>query len=142
MIPRKGLKMELDGLKTLKPSVAVGGWLFCICWALLPAGCNPISGDYVKNISSVKPEVATEAMSQAARNKSSRAIVPLVKRLHAEDPVIRLSAIRALKEITGQDLGYRSYEPQVKRVEAIERWQDWLVEQNLVVTQEQDEPSE
>jgi hypothetical protein len=110
---------------------------------LFSAGCNSgLSGDYVKNISSAKPEVATEAMSQAARNKSSRAIVSLVKRLHSEDPVIRLSAIRALKDITGQDLGYRSYEAQVKRVKAIERWQAWIVEQNLIVTQEQDEPSD
>ena len=47
-----------------------------------------------------------------------------------------------LKDITGQDLGYRSYEAQVKRVKAIERWQAWIVEQNLIVTQEQDEPSD
>jgi hypothetical protein len=138
--------MQANASRTLQPkaaSTATVLFLFWSCWALLTSGCNlGASGDYVKNISSVKPDVATEAMSQAASNKSSRAIVPLVKRLHSEDPVIRLSAIRALKDITGQDLGYRSYEPQVKRVEAIERWQAWLVEQNLVVTQEQDEPSD
>ena len=94
----------------------------------------------MKNISSVKPEVATEAMNQAANNKSRRAIVPLVKRLYSEDPVIRLSAIKALADITGLDFGYRYYEPEVKRVEAIKRWQAWLVEQNLVATQEQAEP--
>ena len=138
--------MQANASRTLQPKAiptAIVLSLFWPCWTLLSAGCNPgVSGDYVKNISSAKPEVATEAMNQAARNKSSRSIIPLVKRLHSEDAVIRLSAIRALKDITGQDLGYRSYEPQVKRVKAIKRWQAWIVEQNLVVTQEQDEPSD
>ena len=138
--------MQADASQTLQPKAvltAIVVSLFWACGVLLSAGCNPgVSGDYVKNISSAKPEVATEAMSRAARNENRRAIVPLVKRLHSEDPVIRLSAIRALKDITGQDLGYRYYEPQVKRVEAIERWQAWLLEQNLVVTQEQAEPSD
>ena len=138
--------MQADASRTLQPKAVPTAMLVSLFWAcgmLALAGCNPgVSGDYVKNISSVKPEVATEAMNQAARNKSSRAIVPLVNRLHSEDPVIRLSAIRALKEITGQDLGYRSYESQVKRVKAIERWQAWIVEQNLVVTQQQDETSD
>ena len=96
----------------------------------------------MKNISSAQPDVATEAMNQAAKNKSTPAIVPLVKRLYAEDPVIRLSAIRALKDITGQDFGYRYYEPEVKRIEAIKRWQAWLVQQNLAVPAEQLESSE
>ena len=138
--------MQANASRTLQPKAvptAIVVSLLWACWTLALAGCNlGASGDYVKNISSIKPDVATEAMSQAASNKSTRAIVPLVKRLHSEDPVIRLSAIRALKEITGQDLGYRSYEPEVKRVEAIERWQAWLVEQNFLVTQEQDEPSD
>ena len=96
----------------------------------------------MKNISSAKPDVATGAMSQAAENKSTRSIVPLVKRLYDEDPVIRLSAIRALREITGQDFGYRYYEPEVQRIEAIKRWQAWLVQQNLAVPAEQLESSE
>ena len=99
---------------------------------MLLVGCNPKSGDYVKGISAAKPEVATEAMSRAADKKSRRAIVPLVKRLYDEDPVVRLSAITALREITGQDMDYRYYEPQVKRIAAIERWETWLVDQELV----------
>lgn len=114
-----------------------------VCWALFWSGCNSgVSRDYVKNISSAKPEVATDAMNKAAENKSTRAIVPLVKRLYSEDEAIRLSAIGALKEITGQDLGYRYYEPETKRVQAIKRWEAWIVEQNLVGTQDQVEPSE
>ena len=32
------------------------------------------------------------------------------------------------------DLGYRYYEPEVKRVEAIKRWEAWLKEQSLVIS--------
>ena len=138
--------MQADGSKSLWPKAAVTTFVPCLfwaCWMILPSGCTfGRSGDYVKNISSVKPEVATQAMGQAAQNKSQRAIVPLVKRLYSEDPVIRLSAIRALKDITGQDLGYRYYEPEIKRIEAIERWEAWIVEQNLVTDQQQAEPSD
>ena len=98
----------------------------------LLSGCNLLtSGDYVKNISASQPEVATEAMNKAAEKKNRQAIVPLVKRLYDEDPVIRLSAIKALKNITGEDMSYHSYEPEVKRIAAIKRWEAWLIEQKI-----------
>ncbi len=82
-------------------------------------------------ISAAQPEVASTAMNKAAQKKDRRAIVPLVKRLYDEDSAIRLSAIRALQSITGEDMGYRSYEPEVNRVAAIKRWEAWLVEEGL-----------
>ncbi len=78
-------------------------------------------------------------MNTAAQKKSRLAIVPLVKRLYDEDPVMRLSAIRALQRITAEDMGYRSYEPQVKRMAAIERWEAWLVQEGLQNGQESHE---
>ncbi len=104
---------------------------------MVPGGCGWLgSSDYVKNISAGKPEVATVAMNKAAQTKSRRAIVPLVKRLYDEDSAIRLSAIRALENITGEDMGYRSYEPEVKRIAAIKRWEAWMVEEGLASGQE------
>ena len=82
-------------------------------------------------ISAAQPEVASQAMNKAAQKKDRRAIVPLVKRLYDEDSAIRLSAYRALQSITGEDMGYRNYEPEVKRVAAIKRWETWLVEEGL-----------
>ena len=104
---------------------------------MIPLGCEPwVSGDYVKRISSIKPDVASVAMNEAAAAKSRRAIVALVKRLYDEDPAIRLSAISALEDITGETMGYRSYESEVKRAAAVKRWEAWLVEQGLGVEQE------
>ncbi len=129
--------MSADRARKIKVGYLVGGWLLCVCWTVVPSGCGWLgSGDYVKNISSVQPEVASKAMNTAAQKKSRLAIVPLVKRLYDEDPAIRLSAIKALHRITGEDMGYRSYEPEVKRVAAIKRWEAWLIQEGLLSGQE------
>jgi hypothetical protein len=107
----------------------------------LLGGCSWFggSGDYVTNISSPQPEVASKAMNKAAQEKSRLAITPLVKRLYDEDPAMRLSAIKTLQSITGEDMGYRSYEPQVKRMAAIQRWEAYLVQEGLQNEQEEHE---
>ena len=132
-------KMEAAGTKKIKARCrAVAGVLWALGIVLL-GGCNLFSGsgDYVKEISAAQPDVATAAMSKASETKSQRAIEPLVKRLYDEDPVIRLSAITALRDITGEDMGYRYYEPEVKRVAAIKRWEGWVKEQELVADQQE-----
>ena len=132
--------MNLHRTRQFKRGSLVAAWLLCVCWTVVPSGCGWLgSGDYVKNISSVQPEVASKAMNTAAQKKSRLAIVPLEKRLYDEDPVMRLSAIRALQRITGEDMGYRSYEPQVKRMAAIKRWEAWLVQEGLQNGQESHE---
>ena len=132
--------MNLHRTRQFKRGSLVAAWLLCVCWTVVPSGCAWLgSGDYVKNISSVQPEVASKAMNTAAQKKSRLAIVPLVKRLYDEDPVMRLSAIRALQRITGEDMGYRSYEPQVKRMAAIKRWEAWLIQEGLQNGQESHE---
>ena len=133
--------MKTNELNKIKPGVkaaVAAGCLVWVFWLVLLGGCNLLtSGDYVKNISASQPEVATEAMNKAAEKKNRQAIVPLVKRLYDEDPVIRLTAIKALKNITGEDMGYHSYEPEVKRITAIKRWEAWLIEQKLVPGEKQ-----
>ena len=133
--------MKTDELNKIKPGAKAAVAARCLVWVfglVLLGGCRLFTNnDYVKNISSVQPEVATEAMNKAAEKKDRQAIVPLVKRLYDEDPVIRLTAIKALKNITGEDMGYHSYEPEVKRIAAIKRWEAWLIEQKLVAGENQ-----
>ena len=129
--------MSADRSDKLKKGCLIAGWLLWVCWAVGQSGCGWVaSGDYVKNISSPKPEVATEAMNKAAQQKSREAIVPLVGRLYDEDAVIRLSASTALESITGEDMGYQSYGGEVERVAAIKRWEAWLVKEGLASEEE------
>ena len=121
----------------------LGVALACLAGLLL-TGCGSagLSRDYLKDISAEKPEIATAAMNQAALAKDQKAVEPLIKRLYDEDPAIRLSAIQALQSITDQTMGYRSYESEVERTEAIKRWNVWLAEQKLKLAEEQAQQAE
>jgi hypothetical protein len=50
----------------------------------------------------------------------------LVENLADRDESVRFVAAIALRRLTGQDLGYRSYAPPAAREEAIARWRRWL----------------
>jgi hypothetical protein len=52
----------------------------------------------------------------------------LVEDLGDRDESVRFVAAIALRRLTGQDLGYRSYAPPAAREEAIVRWRRWLGE--------------
>ena len=125
--------MMLHKARQFKRGSLVAACLLCVCWALLPGGCGWLGGggDYLTNISSPQPEVASKAMRKAAQNKNPQAIAPLVKRLYDEDSAMRISAIKALESITGQNMGYRSYDTEPKRMAAIERWEAYLVQEGL-----------
>ena len=84
--------------------------------------------------------VVWAAVESLGELRAQEAVAPLAD-LMARG-VLVLDVCEALTQITGQDFGYRYYEPEVQRVQAIKRWQVWLVEQNLVATEEQLEPSE
>ena len=113
------------------------------CLVVLGSGCWGGGGRYdVKKISSARPEVASKAMTQAAEKKDREAIFPLVKRLYGDDAAMRLSAILALKEITGEDMGYRLYESEVERMAAIQRWENWLIAEGLPEVEVSEEEEE
>ncbi len=52
----------------------------------------------------------------------------LVGSLDDPDPAVRLYAIRALEELTGQTHGYRYYQRTAERRPAVEQWKAWLAE--------------
>ena len=126
-------KMKLERARQFKRSCLIAVWLLSVCWMVVSSGCSWFGGggNDVKKISAAQPEVAREAMNKAAQSKNRRAIVPLVKRLYDEDSAIRMLAIGALENITGQDMGYRSYGSEVERAEAIKRWEAYLVQEGL-----------
>ncbi len=52
----------------------------------------------------------------------------LVDNLADRDESVRFITAIALRRLTGQDLGYRSYSPLAEREEAIARWKRWLAD--------------
>lgn len=84
-------------------------------------GCSSPPG----GLSSPVPSERLSAAAAAARDQRTSAVPELIPLLSSDDPAVRLAAIRALEKLTGQTLGYRHYDPDSLRAQAIERWRDW-----------------
>lgn len=84
----------------------------------------------------VKPDArAADAPSRipalvgSANATDPASLEELVYALGDDDPAVRLFAIQALKDRTGQDLGYRYYDTPEARAQAQRRWRQWLADQ-------------
>lgn len=69
------------------------------------------------------------AMKIAADTQDESAEPQLVQDLESDDPAVRFYAIEALKKLTGQTHDYVYYAPADQRMEAVQRWQQWLKNQ-------------
>ncbi|MCE5326469.1 MAG: HEAT repeat domain-containing protein [Planctomycetaceae bacterium] len=92
-------------------------------WA---GGCTPPQKDLASQFQSADPQARIEAIREAGRTKDPAAVPFLIDRLSDSQSDIRLFAIMALRDITGQVHGYEVYAPAPQRAAAIERWRAWL----------------
>lgn len=108
-------------------SIVVG--LFLVSSICLFLGCaeNRVGmPTFTKDIQSPDPSVRIKAVIYAGNSGDKRFIPHLVDRLEDDDEVVRLAAIESLKQLTGNDFGYRSFDPPYKRMIAVEQWRKWL----------------
>jgi hypothetical protein len=75
------------------------------------------------------PSGKIPAMKKAVREHDLSVVRQLVKDLDSDDPAVRLFAIHALGELTGQRYGYDYYADEVQRKPALAQWQRWLAQQ-------------
>ena len=54
----------------------------------------------------------------------------MVELLIADDDLVRFMAISGLTEISGDDLGYRFFDPRAVRFDAVQRWRAYALESN------------
>ncbi len=100
--------------------------------ALLAGGCFSrylkLPEDPVKALGSDDPSIvalAALAVSRSADNAQKRAALqPLCKLLKHRDPLVRSAAARALRKITGRDLGYEPFVDPYEQEDLIGKWQD------------------
>lgn len=98
--------------------VALGALL-----ASLPACDSPPSADQ-GGLHSPNPASKLYAIHRAGEMKDRAAVPDIVERLHDDDPAVRLFAIKALEQITGERYGYNPYASADARQSAINRWED------------------
>ena len=105
---------------------AMGAWhRITVCAGLLTAGggCFPRES---QQIGAVDPAANIPAIQAAARDKDYKAVPALVQQLKNDDPAVRFYAIRSLRTLTGQTLGFVYFDDPDARRAAVERWQRWV----------------
>lgn len=91
--------------------------------AALAAGC---SGPSIRpGFDSIDPQERTAALLEAAREGDRSAVPELIVMLESSDPAERMLADEALRRLTGQDFGYRHFDPERKRSAAADAWRQW-----------------
>ena len=74
------------------------------------------------------PSERVKAATAAADRGDASAIPDLIRMLESDDPLVRMTSIRALERLTGRTLGYEHSAPEPQRQEAIARWVAWYNE--------------
>jgi len=89
------------------------------------AGCQPIQTGF----DSPAPTKRIDAIVGASELQDTESLGRLIEQLESEDPAARMLAIRALESRTGATLGYNHAAPRWQRIEAVNRWIEYLNEQ-------------
>lgn len=92
--------------------------------ALNICGCS--ANNPLKGLSSPDPRVRALSAVQAGQQKIWPAVPLLVDRLEDPDPAVRFYAVKALRRITGEQLGYLYYQRADQRRHAVERWRSYV----------------
>lgn len=92
--------------------------------AMVLVGCQqqPVSGD----LGAEEAPRRIPALVGAANSTDDAELAAMVHALMDDDPAVRLFAIQALHDRTGQTLGYKYYAPAEERSAAAQRWREWL----------------
>lgn len=93
----------------------------------LIGGCSAPRAPIV--VTNPDPAGKIPAMKKAVREKDLSVVRQLIKDLDSDDAAIRLFAIRALHQLTGQHHGYTYYHDEAQRRNSLQRWQEWLAQQ-------------
>src|SRR5947208_13749348 len=87
-------------------------------------GCSAPRGPI--EVTNPDPSGKIPAMKKAVREHDLKVVRQLVKDLDSDDPAVRLFAIHALHELTGQRYGYDYFADEVHRRPALDRGKLWL----------------
>jgi hypothetical protein len=90
------------------------------------AGCLPDDGP--RTVYNPDPVEKVPAIEEAVAHHDLSVTPQLVKDLDNSDPAIRFYSIDALHRLTGEDFGYRYYDPSSVRYAAVVKWRRWLAE--------------
>ncbi len=97
--------------------------------AAVAAGCAPST--FEGGFASGAPAPRVAAIEQVRRSRDRSQIPQVVECLGSEDTLVRVEAIRCLKDLTGQTFGYDPDASPLEREPALRRWETWCREEGL-----------
>jgi HEAT repeat protein len=95
----------------------------CLLSAAIP-GCGIRPKSFL-SLGHPAPIVRARSAALGENLPEEQAVPALIGRLSDPDPVVRMTAIQALRRRTGQDLGFVPYADPDERARAVARWQAW-----------------
>lgn len=98
----------------------------------LTLSCAPTTARR-ENLRASHPIERAEAIVATAEARDREAIHVLVERLEDEDRAVRMYAILALRDLCGEDFGYRYYASDADRAAAVSAWRQALREGRIRV---------
>ena len=101
--------------------------------AILLSGCLP---ETKPGFDSPAPSKRLDAIVQASELEDTESLVKLVEKLRSHAPAERMFAIRSLEIRTGQTLGYDHAAEHWQRIEAYNRWLEWLNDQGITTPED------
>lgn len=114
--------MQVHGATSRAGAVVVG----MIAW--LAASACDTSHPHRDRFASGNPLDRARATVEVSRARDLQAVHKLVELLDDPEPAVRMYAILSLRQLCGEDFGYRYYERAAMRGAAIERWRAALRE--------------
>ncbi|MFN3166667.1 MAG: hypothetical protein ACE37H_06340 [Phycisphaeraceae bacterium] len=118
--------MNTDDTTPFRGSVRCSSCLAAAVLLFALAGCSPRQTPAKADLRATDTAGRVPALVDAAGRDDDRTLGELVRALSDDDAAVRLFAIQALNQRTGQTLGYRYYGSADDRRAAIARWHDWL----------------
>jgi hypothetical protein len=114
-------------------------------WRILPAFAALIAGctlpPTTRDLNDAEPTAKIPAIKMAALKKDDAHISQLVEDLDSDDPAIRLFAIRALKDLTGETFDYQYFDDDLERQPALRSWHQWLKARNAPPSSQEAAPA-
>jgi len=115
-------------IAALAPGAGIAAFAAIASLAAL-AGCAP--GVFEGGIDDGSTGARVAAIERIERTTNRAEIPKVVECLASNDPVVRETAFRCLRNMTGETLGYRPDDPPLKREAAVGRWVEWCRQQGM-----------
>jgi hypothetical protein len=113
------------------PRIYFAAQTACVLCALV-VGCSEDKGP--RTVKNPDPTVSIPAIQTDVQNHDQKDVVQMVANLDDDDPAVRFYSIQGLQRLTGDDFGYRYYDDKDGRAAAVAKWQEWLKQRKVAVS--------